>query len=989
MKTKFNIILTSLAFLFGVVAFAQQTVTGTVTDESGVPMPGATVQNNDDFTTTDFDGNFSIDANIGDNLTISFVGYNTANVSVDSATLSITLTSSTNLDEVIVTGVAGATDIKKASFAVGKINAETIQKAPGINPGTAIRSKVSGVTVVQGSGLPGSAPAIRIRGASSLSGSQSPLIIVDGVVLNGSLSDINSEDIENVEVLKGSAAASLYGARGANGVINIFTKRGATKEGVEVRFRAELGTSYLRKKPSVAQYHNYQLDSNGDFLLDSAGGLILEADGIIDNPFPVYYNSIDAFYNSNDYSTQYVSVASRSKNSNTLLSFQNTQQDGVLSIDFFGYERQNFRFNHDVRISDKLSLSFSSLLSNSSDTEPGSLGSGSPFYSLLFTPPHADLMANNEEDGSPYDWDAQINTGWPTTETNPLYALANENYQDERTRILANINSKYKIDDDFTLGASYSRDIRLTQYESFVDKDWLDTENTTNQNGYIERNQYKNDFMNGNVSLSMNKDVNDDLNIKGQISYDYQETTGKGFYASGSKVGILGINDLNNVVADEESISSSRYDIVETSAKGILAFDYKDKYLIDVAFSRDGSSLYGEDIRNQNFYRVSGAWRVSEDLKINNIDEFKVRASIGTAGLRPGFGSIYETYSLSQGTAQKNVLGNSKLGPFVSEEMEIGTNISFLDRFDFEYNYSEKTTTGQVLPVDIPVEIGGFATQYQNAGSLVAKTHEFAIGAEIMKTDDISWDAKAFLFTVEQEITELFRPAYQTGPNSAFLIEAGKPFGMFYGYQVLTSLSDLPSSANASDYSINDDGYVVDSAGLPQFLLDENGAQKQVQIGDVNPDFQASFNSTFNYKNLSFFMLWDIKQGGSVYNNTRQWTYRELLHPDVVQVGAANPKPADYYSALYNVNTTTSHFVEDASFIKLREVALSYDLDIDNLYGIDDVKISLIGRDLLTISDYTGLDPEVTSSGDLTNFMFDGFGYPTFATITGSIEIKF
>ena len=178
-------------------------------------------------------------------------------------------------------------------------------------------------------------------------------------------------------------------------------------------------------------------------------------------------------------------------------------------------------------------------------------------------------MANNEEDGSPYDWDAQINTGWPTTETNPLYALANENYQDERTRILANINSKYKIDDDFTLGASYSRDIRLTQYESFVDKDWLDTENTTNQNGYIERNQYKNDFMNGNVSLSMNKDVNDDLNIKGQISYDYQETTVNGFYASGLKVGILGINDLYNVVADEESISSSRYDIVETSAKGI------------------------------------------------------------------------------------------------------------------------------------------------------------------------------------------------------------------------------------------------------------------------------------------------------------------------------------------------------------------------------------------------------------------------------------
>ena len=330
--------------LISVASAQTRTIMGNVTDDQGVPLPGATIleQGTANGVTTDFDGNFSMEVADGATLEVSFVGYESQTQSVGTdSTYSFQMTGNNQLEEVVLTGVAGKTDTRKVSFAVGKIGEDVIQQTPGVNPANALRSKVAGVTVVQGSGLPGTASAIRIRGATALIGSQNPLIIVDGVILEGTLADINSEDIQSMEILKGSAASSLYGSRAANGVIQIFTKRGNSSLGTNVKFRSEYGVSYIPEErlPKVAQHHYYKLDANGQFLLDDGGGLQIDTDQIIDNPFPEYFNSIDQFYNANDFHSEYISVSNRTENSNSLLSFQNLSQQGVLSLDFFGYER--------------------------------------------------------------------------------------------------------------------------------------------------------------------------------------------------------------------------------------------------------------------------------------------------------------------------------------------------------------------------------------------------------------------------------------------------------------------------------------------------------------------------------------------------------------------------------------------------------------------------------------------------------------------------
>ena len=212
---------------------------------------------------------------------------------------------------------------------------------------------------------------------------------------------------------------------------------------------------------------------------------------------------------------------------------------------------------------------------------------------------------------------------------------------------------------------------------------------------------------------------------------------------------------------------------------------------------------------------------------------------------------------------------------------------------------------------------------------------------------------------------------------------------------MLTSLSDLPAGTDTSQFSINDEGYVVNGDHVPQFLKDENGNNAQVVIGDINADFNLSINSQFTYKNLSAYFLFDWKQGGDVYNQTKQWTYRELLHPDVDQTGLpdASKKPAAYYSGLYNINATTDHFVEDGSFFKFRELNLSYNFTKEIIGGntIKNIKISLIGRNLFTISNYSGVDPEVTvlGNGDQTNFMFDGLVIPTLLPLQEGLKLTF
>ena len=998
MKTKFNGVLTLFLALVVHISFAQEsTISGTVTDESGaLPSVSIIIKGSEKGVETDFDGKYSIMANKGDILSFSYLGYSNQQKTVgDSSIINVKLVEGGELlDEIIITGVAGATNKNKLSISISTVDEKLLKEVPALNASTALQGKVAGVTIIQPSGLPGSSASIRLRGATALTGSQSPLIILDGAFLQGAnLADFNAEDIARIEVLKGAAASSLFGSKAANGVIQIFSKRGKYGRAPVVSIRSEIGVTTTNNLPSVASKHAFKINTDGSFELDGTGGLIQEEDHIADNNFPSDNNHFKDIVRTATQRTESFSVSGGTKNTNYLVSMQNLEQESILrTSDLQGYNRQNFRINLDIDLSDKLKFTTSTLLTKSSSNEP-ELGVGGVFYNIYLIPRHIDLNGLNSENGSPFDWDGAQDDPWPSQVTNPLYALNNIDYNEDRTRIVSNIALKYKATKWLDLNVDYSIDNNIYKNENFVNKDFLDSEyNSTYITGYMSRYNSVSRSQVFNAFTATNNTFGD-LNVKTKLQFINDRSTFMRNTISGTELGVAGVRDLDNIISGTESISSFESTTVARSLAAVLSLDYKDRYILDGLYRSDNVSLFGPKVRTQEFFRVSGAYRISKDLDIDQINELKFRASYGTAGLRPPFGAWQDNFSLNNGIATANVVGNPDLGGYVSKEFETGVDFRVFDRITGTFSYSNTANEGQVLPVPLPALVNG-GSQYQNAGTLETKSYEGTLGFDIIKdSNEISWNINTVFSRYMSTITDFDRPELQVGPNSAFLLKEGEQYGSFYGETFMTSLTQLSPDVDFGEYSINNRGYVVDGDGAAQVLLDEDGNPVNEKIGNTTPDFNMSFNTTFIYKNFSFYALVDWNKGGDIYNATTQYQYRDLTSPDFDNSASEN-LTTDYFASLYNTNKTSSSFVEDGTFVKLREVNLSYNLPsvaLKNTF-IKSAKFSLIGRNLLTITDYSGADPEVadiTQSGDLSSYKFDNFGFPATSTFSASVLLKF
>jgi len=425
----------------------------------------------------------------------------------------------------------------------------------------------------------------------------------------------------------------------------------------------------------------------------------------------------------------------------------------------------------------------------------------------------------------------------------------------------------------------------------------------------------------------------------------------------------------------------------------------------------DGSSLFGADARWNPYYRVSGAYRLSEDLKLPGIQELKLRAAYGTAGQRPGFADQYEVMQISGGNVSKLQLGNSKLKPSLSKEMEFGLNIDFLNRFSFEISRSETNTSDQIITVPLAVQYGGWPSQVQNAGSLNSKVWEASLNTQVVKTKGINYNINIIFDRIRTKITQLDVPPFQTGPqgqeaNKCFYIREGETLGAMYGYKFLKSLAEMEEQLQAGDnidnYTVNSDGYVIVKGTegtvleAPIKKLDENGKLWYGKIGDSNPKFKIGMTHTFTYKGLGLYALLEWKNGGDIYNKSAQWLTRDDRHGMMDQYGKPDylKKTIEYYKVFYDVNDFNDFWVEDGSYLKLREASLSYTFPAslfknfaNNL--IKGVKVSVIGKNLLTVTNYTGYDPEVMTTNNVQYFSYDFMGYPNYRSYSASIEIKF
>ena len=973
------------------------------------------------------------------------------------------------LEEVVVTGTAAATERKNLTISAASVDASQLREAPAVSALGALEGKVAGVRLIDANGSPGAEPTVRLRAATSLATpsacssqpcpateSSGPLIIVDGTINRHGLADINSQDIDHVEIVKGAAASSLYGSDAANGVIQVFTRRGdKLPDGkLVVTVRNEYGQSFRPKPIPMALAHPYLIDTvgtytdasgntvhNGDFVT-SAGNLVpataqptLNSSHIADSPYrgfgmPVY-DPQAAMLTHGAFYTDYVSIGQRRGNTNYNISFENNKQDGIL-IALKGYDRQNFRVNVDQALTPRLDLSVGGFYGSSNNNQVAQ-GPGAPFFSVTFIEPYINLFAPNP-DGSPFA--AQIPHLLPNA-ANPLYTLANERINTDRSRVTGYGKAVYRMFDWLSFEGNYNFDRESSTYTDETPKNFLNSHGDPTSGGLVRIDTTGRTFNAGATLTSIRSFKLGDWDVRNttKVAYIYEDQTGNTFNLTASKFTVLAVPEFTAVDNTQLLPGSSNITIRNKNVYAVTGFNIKDRYLIDGLVRRDGSSLFGPDSRWQTYYRASGAYRLSQDFHINGIDELKLRASYGTAGLRPQFDAQYETFSVVGGVPVKQTLGNKNLRPAHSAESEFGANVDFLGRFTAEYSYSRKETRDEILLVPLSAATG-YLNQWQNAGTLLGKTHELSLGVILADRPEFSWRLNIAADRTRQTITQLSTAPFLVGPSYAgnndvtrmFRIAPGETYGLIYGTKIVRSLDDLyqdPAKQALSGAGqmwspdsviINEDGYVVrksvyhtrNETYIP--FVDAKG-NKVVQIGDVNPDFNASFTTTLRYKGFSAYALVDWVQGGNIYNATRQWPFfenRDRLvdqssKPNANCAGSKDPhcpystgkKPIEYYQALYNGINPVDFFVEPGTYVKVKELNVSYTFSqsqVEKLHigGVTSLRIGVIGRNLFTFTKYSGYDPEVAGlSGDPYSFRIDGFSYPNFRTFTGFMEINF
>tara|TARA_R110002049_G_scaffold993_3_gene7183 strand:- start:61852 stop:64944 length:3093 start_codon:yes stop_codon:yes gene_type:complete len=1030
MNTKLSGILTFLLAFVVQITFAQEkTISGVVSDGSGLPLPGATVlvKGTSQGTSTDFDGNYSITANQGASLVYSFVGYTTKEVKVGASnTINLQLTEDAQaLEEVVITGSASGKSMKELSFSLGQVKNELLENVPATTAASALQGKISGVAISPSGGQPGSDVSIQLRTANSLATGQDPLIILDGVILEGGLADINTEDIERIEVAKGAAGASLYGSRAANGVIQIFSKRGKYDDKINVTYRTEIGLKQISSRYDLATKHYWKLTPDGSAFDLTTGSREPDDDGLADNIYPggTLYNYQDEIFQNGNFNTHYASINGGNEKTKYLFSYQRLSDEGIYKL-VGNYRRDNFRLNLDNNLSEKINVKSTFFYSNSD--RDAAINSGTTIgvlFPALITEPIYDWKAPNEEDGSPYNYDSNI---YDPNIFNPLYTLANNDRTEKRNRVLGSVSMDYKVLPWITLNGQYSFDYENNTFQNYIPKGYLsqDPDGQAQNIGFIQRSNFNGRAQNirFNALFSDSFGADDAFNLNFRLSYLNERYENEFNDAQGYNLSVSGISSLDNI-KDKPSISSASEEIITDSYFAIADFDYKKKYIFSGVARREGSSLFGPNTRWANYFRTSAAYRVTEDIEISGVQELKLRASYGTAGIRPSYEMRFETFQLRNGNATKETLGNDNLKPAKTGELELGINIDFLDRFSFEFNYVKSKTDDQILRVPLSAATG-YKAQWRNAGQIDATTYEASLNYDVITNENFSWNLGVVWDKSKQKISRLDVPAYLTGPGTQetaiFRIEEGQNFGSMYGNDYIRSLSNLPSGLDPNDYVVNSFGYVVDAATESSAVkrVDESGNTFFV-IGDITPDFRMGINSTFKYKNLSLYTLFDWKKGGDIYNKTKQWLYRDRRHVDVTN-GAAQGIPAIFFdgtSGLYNTNVPSSAFVEDGSFVKLRELSIYYTLKGNTLGNIGDylesVKFGFVGRNLITWTKYTGFDPEIThqaesSRSDLTTrdtngignddntpggdpniFKVDNFPYPTNKTYSFSVQVNF
>ncbi|MGQ0645952.1 MAG: SusC/RagA family TonB-linked outer membrane protein [Gemmatimonadaceae bacterium] len=898
------------------------------------------------------------------------------------------------LSEVVVTGVTGATEKRKLAFTVDAVDASQLP-VPGTNAIAQLQGKITGAQIVTPNGRPGTNPQIVLRGPKSLNAagrSQQPLVIVDGVILNGDIGDINPQDIENIEVIKGAAAATTYGSRAANGVITITTKTGKNASpGNRFNVRSELGFSDVATEYPFAQRHMMMLDhtnsrfcivqaglpacsrtvdfeeeafrvndQGGDFSLvpyafqnDAGIGLSLSKPllkGLFQvNQWPKRYNPVASVKEPGQFLNANVDMSGRAGNTGYFASISNLTQQGAIKY-LNGYRRNGARLNLDQRVGDDITMQLNTTFSRETQYADGS------WFRVTRTPAGVDLNRRDSK-GRLFVRSNPMNQG--TQNANPLYDHICCFQRSDEDRFLGAFTTRYAPLSWLDFEANASVDRSRGDFEFLRDRGFRTTSAGPANLGQSNASSGTDQSYNMSLMATARRQFGPSLQTRWNARYLYERQDANGLEAAGQSTAIPGRLTLFNNTASF-NINSGRSSVRAVGILGGGSLDYKDRYIVDGVIRRDGSSLFGENQRWHNYYRGSLAWRASEEAWFpakGVFSDFKVRASVGTAGGRPRFSAQYETFDLLAGGAvAANALGNKELKPETTTETEYGVDAELWSKYGLNVTYARSITADQLFQIP-PSVSSGFSTQWKNAGTLDNKTWEVSLNMPIISKGNVTWTSRLAWDRTRSVITSLgVPPFFQTLNNSTTRFAEGERLGNLYGKVFIKSCSQLPAAFQSKcgpgqDYQANNEGFIVwvgagntykdgitknlwqavqpgcikagvalaitgdaecrkqggttmapwgipqQHWGMPMVARDSAGTALLLPLGNNLPDYRWQMSHSFQYKRFTAYGLVDASIGNKLFNQEIHWSLGDfnVRYEDQDGKTVEDGKPLGYY----------------------------------------------------------------------------------------------
>jgi len=1039
----------SIFVLLGANALYAQTktITGTVTgSEDGEPIPGVSVvvRGTTIGTITRVDGTYSLSVpEDATNLLFSFVGMTTQDVAIKGRSVINTAMESEmiGVDEVVVTALGIKRESKALGYAVQDVKSEELTKSANANLVNSISGKVAGVNVTSSSGVAGGSSFITIRGTASITGNNQPLFVVDGIPIDNSQNysgnpddgrnnltgsvgfsnraiDLNPDDIESMSVLKGGAATSLYGIRAANGAIIITTKKGKMTDGktVNVSFNSSVRVDKISQVPGLqkkysqgydGEYHEFdamsfgapidQLEYDGsDYEWSSLGRLVAKGTG---NGTPARaYDHYDFFQTGVTYNNS-LSISGGGKDGTFYMSVGSMEAEGIVPNNEFS--KYNFLMSGEFKASDKFKFMGSANYIHSGGVriQQGSNTSGVMLGLLRAAPTFDNADGYEFEDGTQRSYRGR--TGYD----NPYWTANNNQLTDRVDRLIGNIGFEWELAQNLKLRYKLGIDI-------YTDKRKLAMAIHSNdkRSGQVQDDEHFNRDINSDLILSYNKDLTDDLNFTAMGGWNLYDTYYQQVYMQGDGLTIPKFYHMSNTATQlvRESVNQKR----TAAFYADLGIGYKNMVFLNLTGRNEWSTTLPEG-ENSFFYPSMNAGFVFSELPV--FDNFpalsfgKIRTSYSvlandaflyatnTYYELAGYGDgstdgISFPFNSQPGFVYGDTKGNNELKPEKLKSFEVGLDLRFFqNRLGLDVSYYNNENEDLILSVPIS-GTSGYTNQVLNAASMYNKGIEVVLNGTPIKTQDFSWDILVNFTQNKNEVTELAEgvPNVSLGGFTSAQMRAivGKSYGSIYG----------------TKWARNDAG---------QMLIDDDGYQiwdpEMVYLGDAMPEWTMGITNTFNYKSVTLSALLDIKHGGKVWNGTKNVmkyfgthkitedrTKKVVLEGVNENTGQPNTKEItldEYYWV--NIDNgwagASEPAIEDAGWVRLREVTLSYQLpkSLISKIGLGSASVSFTGNNLILETDYTGVDPETSLMGASNAQGLDYFNMPGTKSYVFGLKVNF